>query len=225
MMTPVKEIGECLITVGDEDYFFRPSFLNMTRIGDPQEIVQAFYYLHNDEVTPLLQKALMAYGVIPEWLLRYMGRPQFAKQTIYAAMNVMQACCDRDVSELTGELVPGKSGKWGMVYRKGKVPMQNLVLIAQSLITHGIIGKAKVRQLQRHETGKATTEFNAFEYINAARNHFGVSRQEAEQLSMTEFQMLLAAKYPDQKGFTREEYEQVADEYMAKKARRLAKAA
>lgn len=224
-MTPVKEIGECLITVGDEDYFFRPSFLNMTRIGDPQEIVQAFYYLHNDEITPLLQKALMAYGAVPEWLLRYMGRPQFAKQTIYAAMNVMQACCDRDVSALTGELVPGKSGKWGMVYRKGAIPMQNIVLIAQSLITHGIIGKAKVRQLQRHETGKATTEFNAFEYINAARNHFGMSRQEAEQLSMTEFQMLLAAKYPDQKGFTREEYEQVADEYMAKKAKRLAKAA
>lgn len=224
-MTPVKEIGECLITVGDEDYFFRPSFLNMTRIGDPQEIVQAFYYLHNDEITPLLQKALMAYGAVPEWLLRYMGRPQFAKQTIYAAMNVMQACCERDVSALTGELVPGKSGRWGMVYRKGKVPMQNLALIAQSLITHGIIGKAKVRQLQRHEAGKATTEFNAFEYINAARNHFGMSRQEAEQLSMTEFQMLLAAKYPDQKGFTREEYEQVADEYMAKKAKRLAKAA
>lgn len=223
-MTPVKEIGECLITVGDDDYFFRPSFLNMTRIGDPQEIVQAFYYLHNDEVTPLLQKALMAYGVVPEWLLRYMGRPQFAKQTIYAAMNVMQACCERDVSALTGELVPGKSGKWGMVYRKGKVPMQNLVLIAQSLITHGIIGKAKVRQLQRHETGQATTEFRAFDYINAARNHFGMSRQEAEQLSMTEFQMLLAAKYPDQKGFTREEYDAVADEYMAKKAKRLAKA-
>lgn len=46
-MTPVKEIGECLITVGDEDYFFRPSFLNMTRIGDPQEIVQTFYYLQD----------------------------------------------------------------------------------------------------------------------------------------------------------------------------------
>lgn len=224
-MTPLKEIGECLITVGDDDYFFRPSFLNMTRIGDPQEIVQAFYYLHNDEVTPLLQKALMAYGVVPEWLLRYMGRPQFAKQTIYAAMNVMQACCERDVSALTGELVPGKSGKWCMVYRKGAIPMQNIVLIAQSLITHGIIGKAKVRQLQRHETGKATTEFNAFEYINAARNHFGMSRQEAEQLSMTEFTLLLASKYPNEKGFTREEYDAVADEYMAKKAKRLKKAA
>lgn len=224
-MTPVKEIGECLITVGDEDYFFRPSFINITRIGDPQEIVQAFYHLHNDSITPLLQRALMAYGVIPDWLVEYIRRPQCAKETIYAAMTVMQACCDRDASKITGELVPGKSGKWGIVYRKGKVPMKNLVLIAQSLITHGIIGKAKVRQLQRHETGQATTEFRAFDYINAARNHFGMSRQEAEQLSMTEFTLLLASKYPNEKGFTREEYDQVADEYMAKKARRLAKAA
>lgn len=78
-----------------------------------------------------------------------------------------------------------------------------MLVIAQSLITHGIIGKAKVRHLQRHESGEATSEFRAFEYISAARNHFGMSRAEAEQLSMTEFQLLIAAKYPDQKGFTK----------------------
>lgn len=33
-----------------------------------------------------------------------------------------------------------------------------------------------------------------------------------------------AAKYPDQKGFTRDEYEAVADDYLAKKARRVARA-
>ncbi len=69
------------------------------------------------------------------------------------------------------------------------------------------------------------TEFNAFEYISAARNHFGMRREEAEQLTMTEFQMLLAAKYPEQKGFTREEYSQITDDYLAKKAKRLAKSA
>lgn len=42
---------------------------------------------------------------------------------------------------------------------------------------------------------------------------------------MTDFPMLLAAKYPDQKGFTREEYEQVADDYFERKAKRLKKAA
>ena len=105
------------------------------------------------------------------------------------------------------------------------MPPGDMVLIAQSLITHGIIGKAKVRQLQRHESGQATTEFRAFDYISAARNHFNMSRGDAEQLTMTEFQMLLNAKFPDQKGFTREEYNAVADDYLAKKARKLAKTA
>lgn len=38
---------------------------------------------------------------------------------------------------------------------------------------------------------------------------------------MTEFQLLLAAKYPDQKGFTRDEYDAVVDDYLTKKTRRL----
>jgi len=50
-----------------------------------------------------------------------------------------------------------------------------------------------------------------------------MSREEAEKLTMTEFTQLLAAKYPDQKGFTKEEYEAVTDDYLARKARRLAK--
>ncbi|MCL7648079.1 DUF6246 family protein, partial [Enterobacter hormaechei] len=38
------------------------------------------------------------------------------------------------------------------------------------------------------------------------------SREEAENLTMTEFAMMLNAKYPDQKGFTREEYDAVMDD-------------
>ncbi|WP_338637051.1 DUF6246 family protein [Erwinia persicina] len=222
-MTPYKEIGECLIIAGEDEYFFRPSFAAMSRIGEPQEIVQAFYDLHNDEVTPLIQRGMEAYGTIPAWLLAHVSRREIGKTAIMAAMSVLTACCEHDLSRLIGEIIPGKSGKWAFVWRKSAMPAVEMVLIAQSLITHGIIGKAKVRQLQRHESNQATTEFNAFEYISAARNHFGISRDEAEQLSMTEFQMMLAAKYPDQKGFTRDEYEAVADDYLAKKARRLAK--
>ena len=222
-MTPYKEIGECLISAGEDDYFFRPSFAAMGRIGEPQEIVQAFYELHNDSVTPLLQQGIEAYGTIPGWLAGYVNRPQIAKPAILAAMSVLSACCDRDLSALVGEITTGKSGKWAFVWRKGLMPVADMVLIAQSLITHGIIGKAKIRQLQRNESNQATTEFNAFDYISAARNHFGMTRADAEQLTMTEFQLLLAAKYPEQKGFTREEYDATAEDYFAKKARRLAK--
>jgi len=42
---------------------------------------------------------------------------------------------------------------------------------------------------------------------------------------MTEFTMMLSAKCPDQKGFTREEYDQVADDYFERKAKRLKRAA
>ncbi|AXH43445.1 hypothetical protein MZUP3_150 [Erwinia phage vB_EhrS_49] len=223
-MTPQKEIGECLISSGEDDYFFRPSFAAMSRIGEPQEIVQAFYDLHNDEITPLIQRAMDAYGSVPAWLMAHLNRKQMGKPAMMAAMSVLAACCESDVSRLTGDIIPGKSGKWAFVYRAGLMNAVEMVLIAQSLITHGIIGKAKVRQLQRHESSQATTEFRSFDYISAARNHFGISRAEAEQLSMTEFQLMLNAKYPDQKGFTRDEYEAVADDYLSKKARRLAKA-
>lgn len=137
-------------------------------------------------------------------------------------MDVLTACCNRDASPLVGMLVPSKTKKRTFLYRPGKMPATDMIIFAQSLMTHGIIGKAKVRRLQRHEGGQTTSEFNAFEYISAARNHFGMSRDEAEQLTMTEFTMLLAAKFPEQKGFTKEEYDAVADDYLARKAKRLA---
>ncbi|MGM7948250.1 DUF6246 family protein, partial [Yersinia enterocolitica] len=56
-----------------------------------------------------------------------------------------------------------------------------------------------------------SNEFNAMDYINSARIHFNMSRAEAEQLTMTEFQLLLKAKYPEDKGFTREEYDEIMD--------------
>ena len=87
-----------------------------------------------------------------------------------------------------------------------------MVIVAQNLMMHGIIGKAKVRKLQRYETNETTAEFRAADYIMAARNHFGISREEAENLTMTEFSLLLNAKYPNQKGFTREEFDSVMSE-------------
>ena len=192
-MTPVKEFGECLITAGDRDYFFRPSLLAMSRIGEPAEIVQTFYDLCNDEM-------------------------------IMAAHTVLTACCADDIGELIGWMKPGKGRKRSFVWRQGSMPPHNMVIVAQSLMMHGIIGKAKVRKLQRHESSDTTSEFRASDYIIAARNHFGISKEEAGQLTMTEFQLMLIAKYPEQKGYTREEYDHAADDYFARRKRRQAKA-
>ncbi|ELE9265155.1 MULTISPECIES: DUF6246 family protein [Enterobacter] len=223
-MIPLKEIGEFLIAAGEKEYFFRPSFINMTRIGEPKDIVTAFYDLHHDEVSDLIRSAINAYGLVPEWLIQHIRTTSYGKKAIMAAMTVLSSCCDTDVTPLIGELRIAKTKGKPFKLRHGAMDEFDMVVIAQALITHGIIGKARIRKLQRHENTSTTSEFNAFEYISAARNHFGVSRDEAEQLTMTEFQYLIAAKYPDQKGFTREEYDSIADDYLAKKARRVSMA-
>lgn len=227
-MTPVKEFGECLITSWDKEYFFRPSLLAMTRIGEPTEIVQTFYDLCNDEVTPLIQLAAQAYmrdeySSLPDCVMRYIQSGLLNRKAVMAAHSVLTACCDEDIGELVGWMKPGKSRKRGFMWRPGTMPAPEMIIVAQNLMLHGIIGKAKVRKLQRHETSDTTNEFRASEYIVAARNHFGISKEEAWQLTMTEFQLMLIAKYPEQKGYTREEYDHAADDYFARRRRMRAK--
>lgn len=228
-MTPVKEFGECMITSGDKEYFFRPSLLAMTRIGEPAEIVQTFYDLCNDEATPLIKLAAQVYirdeySRLPDCVLRYIQSGLLSRKAVMAAHAVLTACCDDDIGELVGWMKLGKFRKRGFMWRPGAMPAPEMIIVAQNLMLHGIIGKAKVRKLQRHETSDTTNEFRASEYIVAARNHFGISKEEAWQLTMTEFQLMLIAKYPEQKGYTREEYDHAADDYFERRQRKRAKA-
>lgn len=222
-MAAMTEVGEVLISTRKKEYLFRPSFAAMVRLGTPREIVQALCDINHDEVTPLIQRATEAYGEVPDWLITYVSSTKFASKAIGAAINVLSACCDDDCSELTGEMVPSRKRSDSLLWRPGLLPFSDVVVLASSLMAHGVIGKAQVRRLQKTETGAMVNEFNAIEYINAARIHFGMANSEAERLTMTEFSMLLNAKYPDQKGYTREEYDSAADDYFAQRERRRAK--
>ncbi|HBC2536327.1 TPA: hypothetical protein I3946_001079 [Enterobacter cloacae] len=221
-MTALTDIGELSISdsrEGGKDYLLRPSFEAMTRIGTPEEIVQAYATIHGNDVTQLIEVCAGTLGRFPAWLSPSFNRA--AEKLFFASWQVLQACCEEDLTPMIGEW---KAWSNCVVYRPGKMPKNDIIVLAQHLMQHGVVGKAKVRQLQRHETGEKTTEFRALDYIVAAQTHFRMSEAEAVRLTMTKFQMLLAAKYPDQKGFTREEYDSIADEYLSKQAARRAKA-
>ena len=221
-MTALKEIGEIGISdsrEGGKDFLLRPSFAAMARLGEPAEIVRIYGTVNGSDTQQLLVSCVGALKCIPAWV-----SPSFnllADRLLSAAMLVVQSCCEEDLTAIIGEW---KGWSRYVVYRPGMMPRNDIVVIAQQLMQHGVIGKAKVRRLQRHESGETTSEFRAFDYISAARSHFGMGRDEAAALTMTEFQLLLAAKYPTQKGFTREEYDAVADDYLARKARKLERA-
>lgn len=127
------------------------------------------------------------------------------------AAYVLACLCDQeDCTPLIGSVTPD-----GLA--PGSMPAAEMVLIAQHLMRHGIVGTAKPGSAQ----GQYSDKFDASEYVAAARVHLGLSSADAEGLSMTEFQQMLTMKFPEQKAAndapTREEYEAALKHYQGRK--------
>ena len=221
-------IGEMVISDGKTDFSFRPSFAAMSRIGSPTEIVNTYAILNGEitrQVFPLLNEALRITAATSEfqkamyqqltgkrpqeWILGALRKPFYFRPVLDAAMSVLDACCESDPAELIGEWVPGVKG---IVYRPGKMSVNEIICTANNLLKHGIIGGIELKQRGKPEEKDYSDEFDAMGYVNAAQCHFGMTRSEAEQLTMTQFLMLLRARYPEEKGFTQDEYDAIMDE-------------
>lgn len=214
--TPLTEIGEMRISLSDRSFFFKPSFRAMNEIGTPKEIVEVYAKLNGiDYVAPLQHVEYLPFGAQMQ-VMKTISKPVYGRHVLSAAYIVMQSCCEDDVSVLIGGWKPTPRG---VRYVPGIMPVSDIIIIARNLMQHGIIGKSPLKVPERlEEQGKKTTnEFHASQYIISARTHFDMTRDEAENLSMTEFQMMIKNKYPEPKGLTKEER---AAEYNQAKADR-----
>lgn len=202
--TPLTEIGEMRISLSDRSFFFKPSFRAMNEIGTPKEIVEVYAKLNGiDYVAPLQHVEYLPFGAQMQ-VMKTISKPVYGRHVLSAAYIVMQSCCEDDVSVLIGGWKPTPRG---VRYVPGIMPLSDIIIIARNLMQHGIIGKSPLKVPERlEEQGKKTTnEFHASQYIISARTHFDMTRDEAENLSMTEFQMMIKNKYPEPKGLTKEE--------------------
>lgn len=202
--TPLTEIGEMRISLSDRSFFFKPSFRAMNEIGTPKEIVEVYARLNGiDYVAPLQHVEYLPFGAQMQ-VMKTISKPVYGRHVLSAAYIVMQSCCEDDVSVLIGGWKPTPRG---VRYIPGIMPVSDIIIIARNLMQHGIIGKSPLKVPERlEEQGKKTTnEFHASQYIISARTHFDMTRDEAENLSMTEFQMMIKNKYPEPKGLTKEE--------------------
>lgn len=99
------------------------------------------------------------------------------------AARVVILCCGGDL-ELTG-----------CYGEAGLMPDSEQIIIARHLMQHGIVGRVK----KSGGSGKYSPRFDASEYIDAAMIHFGMSHNDAGQLTMTQFGRMLDMKFPEQK--------------------------
>lgn len=202
--TPLTEIGEMRISLSDRSFFFKPSFRAMNEIGTPKEIVEVYARLNGiDYIAPLQHVEYLPFGAQMH-IMKTISKPVYGRHVLSAAYIVMQSCCEDDISVLIGGWKPTPRG---VRYVPGIMPVSDIIIIARNLMEHGIIGKSPLKVPERlEEQGKKTTnEFHASQYIISARTHFDMTREEAENLSMTEFQMMIKNKYPEPKGLTKEE--------------------
>jgi hypothetical protein len=107
-----------------------------------------------------------------------------------AAAYVLACLCDQeDPLPLIG-WHEGEPLRWV----PGLMPAAEQIVVAQHLMRHGIVGKARP---DAQGSGDYSDRFDAAEYVAAARVHLGMSAADAEALSMTEFQLMLEMKFPD----------------------------
>ncbi len=131
--------------------------------------------------------------------------PNAAKEAAY----VLACCCDQeDPAPLIGGLkVNAADPNAPAEVIPGAMPEAEQIVIARHLMQHGIVGKARP---DKRGDGQFSDRFDAAEYIAAATVHLGLSDADAAALSMTDFQIRFAMKFPEANKKrdvpTREEY-------------------
>lgn len=209
------DIGEIVISIKKNgslstkkiDYVFTPSFENLSKIGEPHEIVNAYAVLLSNQA----YEAITRLKESSEYLSKYIEEKLFAQLEV--SKQILTYCCPDDISALIGDKK-----------KKGLLQPQKILIIARNLLDYGVAGKAKIRISQRNENKTYSSEFKITDYINNARIHLGLSLDDAKKLTMTEYIMLMANKYPDNEGLTSQEYDAVVTSYKLRRAEQLKQA-
>ncbi len=165
------EIGEIGINDGEKTYILKPSFKNIAEIGSPKEIIKIMRDLAGIEYKPELA-SVGFYNDI------------YKKDLFETARNVLDCC------GYTGDLMGYYSG---LRYNAGKMPYNDVIIIAAALMQAGTIGKPTKRQGQKKQD---IEEFNTDDLVLMACKNLNISKAEAENLTLIQLQSALDLLYP-----------------------------
>lgn len=182
-MAAITDIGQAEIKLVGHTYFLNPSFLAMTRIGTPEEIVTAMVHVHGGHYPQ--------HEIRNEQLLKDTYAICFARM-IKAAALILQSCCEEDISHLVGGYAYTPRGK--VVMKKGFMPLEDVITLARHLIKHGVMGDQDNEDVEKD--GEYTKRFDARSFVYMAVAHLGMSEAEAWNMTMTSFRAAMDAKFP-----------------------------
>lgn len=204
-MRVITAIGEQGLTHPDgREIVFRPSLYAMSQLGTPKEIVELFAAIHEPpyflESMPFDTPWLKAQA---EKINRKIARDHWLYM-LFLSWQVLDACASTDPTPFIGE--PGTKYR---SYRIGLVDPEIMLVIARSLLRHGLVGpvankspeqlEAEAKELEDQPKKRGMVEFDALEYVSKAVTHLGLSENEAWNMTITSFGAHWAAKYGEHK--------------------------
>lgn len=201
-MQAITDIGQAEIRAGGRRIFLNPSFLAMSRIGAPEEIVEAFVTVHG--------------GHYPDHMISNVDVMRSVQARCYADMvataaKVVQAACDDDITRIIGAYSVTAKGK--LSYRPGLLPVTHVIQLARHLIRHGVVGDQPQEAVSKGE-GEYSGKFDARSFVYMTVAHLGMSESDAWNMTMTSFRAAMNAKYPQKEAAkipTEQHYDEAMD--------------
>ena len=194
------DIGHFEIKAEGRCYSLIPSFENIMKLGDGEELIDAYNVLHGLNDTP--NNKLAAY--------------EYYMYMISLSAKVIRACCKGSVTNIITDVIEIKDNLKLKKTANNKISPDQQIIVAGGLLRHGISGINKSKK--KSSDSKPATTVDLWGFVNVSRVHLGMDREEALSLTMTEFNNMMDAKFPPETNsadfITDEEY----DESMARLA-------
>ncbi len=162
----LTEYGHAQISWNGVNYTLSPSFINISKIGSPKEIIDDF-------------KSFIESSGVWKFII---------------ATSVLNACSDKELPESLLGKVKFSDNQNRFMYVKPNHNMDmfnDAIVLAEHLLIHGICGKSDSKG-----NGDRVEEFDACAFIEDARIHLGQTSEQAENMTMTEFIRLVKRKFP-----------------------------
>lgn len=182
-------VGEMVISamVNGEgrDYLLRPSFYAMSQLGEPDQIERTY------------DKCKMAMRVIT-YGKSYCLTDTVSHDQLAHCINVIEACSIND--DLPDELLgwfqlSAKQDR--LLYRAGALDVKEIIIIANHLMKWGMIGQPDPMRLRMpRKKGEQPKQFDPVEYVGYAIQALHLSKSDAWDLTMFEFQRAIEKAFP-----------------------------
>jgi len=188
-MRPFTRIGEAVISKDGCDYLLRPSFLNISRIGNPSEIVRVFSYVFDSYNLSCIRYAADKVNN------KISGDCMIL--SLYSSLRVIQSCCDKRLPEsITGNLTNLKMWQW----QSGGITPNDLVILARHLLHFGMIGEEGDRSSEGDAESDGFDPMKFIAFASSPHPHgFGKTMADAEQMTMVQFQAIYEKAFPEVK--------------------------